>query len=147
MLYSKIEAKPEAKIHSLSNWLVIKNPNIKGVAINPNPIIKPIKSKIFENNDQKTLDDMNKVFKTIKKYYKLEMSREDLEYYERKKDLFSFMKFVTFIESFGRRYAVTYRIPRDLMAVEPAFKDYEDYYAAAIKRDGILVNQKRTLTM
>ena len=48
MLYINIEAKPEAKIHSLNRVFVKKNPKIKGVLIIPNPINNPIKNNSFE---------------------------------------------------------------------------------------------------
>ena len=99
-----------------------------------------VKDTMYQNTEQKTLDDMNKVMKTIERYYKLEMSRDDLEFYEKYKSLFSFAKFIAFVGTYAHKYSINYNIPSGVVELDAYFKDFEEYYEFAKQRDNILVD-------
>jgi hypothetical protein len=99
-----------------------------------------IKDKVYENSEQKTLDDFNKIIKTIDKFYQLEMARDDLEYYNIKKNLFSFQKFIAFTAKYAPKYNIDYNIPPGVIELDSYFKDFVAYYGFAVERDDILIS-------
>ncbi len=82
---------------------------------------------------------MNKILKVIDRFYQLEMSRDDLEFYAEHKSLFSFSKFISFVGTYANKYNIPYNIPSGILELDSSFKNFEFYYECAKDRDRILV--------
>ncbi len=100
-----------------------------------------VKMTIFENTEQKLMADLDKVLKKIDGFYQLEMTRDDLNFYKRKKDLFSFAKFLSFIGTYAPRYNVSFDLPSNIVELDQYYGDFIDYYACAKSRDEVLNNK------
>ena len=97
-----------------------------------------VKLSAFENTEQKLLSDLDKVVKKIDSFYQLEMSRDDLEFYEKKKDLFSLAKILSFVGTYAPRYNISFDLPSNIVELDQYYGDFIDYYGYAKSRDQVM---------
>lgn len=104
-------------------------------------LLEDLEMFTFENKEQKLLCHLAKVLKKIDGFYQLEMSRDDLAFYERKIDLFSFSKFLSFIGTYAPRYNVSFDLPSNIVELDNFYQDFLSYYGFAKDRDLIMNNK------
>ncbi len=86
-----------------------------------------IKDSLFQNEEQRTLDQLFYNLKILRNLSKLELTREELEYYHKNRESLSEKSFWDFMgRELGR------------LELDDLFKSHERFYEAAIKRDRIL---------
>jgi len=88
---------------------------------------KKIKEAWFENEDQKTLDRFFYQLKILNNLSKLELTREELAYYQDNQENFREVKFWDFIGNKIERFEL-----------DELFEPHQNFYAVALKRDHVL---------
>ncbi len=97
-------------------------------------IDREIKSQLFENEEQKILDQHFYHLKILENLSKLELTREELAYYQSNKELFEEQQFWEFMDrNMGR------------LELDDLFQPHMKFYDAALKRDQVLYDNLMSL--
>ena len=103
-------------------------------------LIKAIKEKLFQNDDQRTLDRLWKNVNIVIDFMNIELTNKEYEYYLENKGTFTPVNFVSFINTRASRYGLPYDIAIPEGQLERVFERLINFYDIALKRDKILVD-------
>ncbi|MFA5147200.1 MAG: hypothetical protein WC515_07490 [Candidatus Omnitrophota bacterium] len=99
-----------------------------------------IKEKLFQNDDQRTLERLSRHIDTLLGLVNIKLLNGDYEYYKNHKEEFSHEVFADFMHKKTAQYGLAYEIEEPNEAVVNSVPKLEDFYSIAIKRDTALVD-------
>ncbi|HPM43234.1 MAG TPA: hypothetical protein PLV52_05335, partial [Candidatus Omnitrophota bacterium] len=99
-----------------------------------------IKEKLFQNDDQRTLEKLSRHVDTIIGLINIKLLNGDYDYYKAHKSEFAPEVFADFIKNKSIQYGFNYELEPPTEAVSKSIPKLEDFYAIAIKRDKALVD-------
>lgn len=103
-------------------------------------IERAIKEKLFQNDDQRTLDRLSHHADIVLNLINIKLLNDDYDYYETHKEEFAPQVFAGFIQKQTTRYGFAYTVEPPSEAVTSSIPKLEDFYSIAIKRNEALVN-------
>ncbi|MBN1526019.1 MAG: hypothetical protein JW919_00335 [Candidatus Omnitrophica bacterium] len=103
-------------------------------------IERAIKDKLFQNDDQRTLDRLSHHADVILNLINIKLLNDDYDYYETHKEEFEPRVFADFIRKQTARYGFAYTVEEPSEAVAKSIPRLEDFYSIAIKRNESLVD-------
>lgn len=98
-----------------------------------------IKSKLFQNDDQRTLEKLSRHIDTLIGLVNIKLLNDDFTYYKTHRDEFTHEYFVTFIDKKAKQFGLAMEVEAPSEAVANAIPKLEEFYKVAIKRDNALV--------
>ncbi len=98
-----------------------------------------IKEKLFQNNDQRTLERLSRHIDTLLGLVNIKLLNGDFDYYQSHKEEFSYEAFSDFLKKKTIQYGLSYDVETPNDAVANSIPKLEDFYSIAIKRDKAIV--------
>ncbi|NQT22883.1 MAG: UTP--glucose-1-phosphate uridylyltransferase, partial [Candidatus Omnitrophica bacterium] len=102
-------------------------------------LIAALKEKMFQNDDQRTLDKLWKDVNTTLGFMNIELTNKEYEYYLGNKDKFSPEIFTSFINTQATRFGLAYNVGVPSEELSSVFTKLINFYEIALERDEILV--------
>ncbi|MDP2912610.1 MAG: hypothetical protein Q8N91_01200 [Candidatus Omnitrophota bacterium] len=99
-----------------------------------------IKERLFKTEDQRILEKLSRHVNIILGLINIKLLNGDFEYYEKKKEEFSYEAFTDFIKKKTIQYGFAYEIEPPSDAVANSIPKLQDFYSIALKRDKALVD-------
>jgi len=99
-----------------------------------------IKEKLFENEDQRTLERLSRHIDTLLGLINIKLLNGEFEYYKTHKEEFAPESFTDFMKAKSIQFGLAYEAEPPVVAVAEGISKLEDFYAIAIKRDKALVD-------
>ncbi|MCM8761490.1 MAG: hypothetical protein NC933_05115, partial [Candidatus Omnitrophica bacterium] len=100
---------------------------------------RDIKERLFQNDDQRTLDKLFRHIDILLGLVNIKLLNEDFEYFRNNKDGFTYQAFADFIKDKITQYGLVYELDEPTDAVAEAISKLEEFYLIAVKRDKALV--------
>ncbi len=99
-----------------------------------------IKEKLFENEDQRTLEKLSRHIDTLIGLVNIKLLNDDFDYYKANKAEFAPEAFSDFIKAKTIQFGLAYEMDPPADAIAKNIDRLEDFYAIAIKRDKAMVD-------
>ncbi|MCX5679002.1 MAG: UTP--glucose-1-phosphate uridylyltransferase [Candidatus Omnitrophica bacterium] len=99
-----------------------------------------IKEKLFENEDQRTLEKLSRHIDTLLGLINIKLLNGEFDYYKTHKEEFTPESFTDFMKAKSIQFGLAYETEPPAATVADSITKLEDFYAIAIKRDKALVD-------
>lgn len=103
-------------------------------------LTEDIVSRVAENNEQKTLYNLDKNLRILKGMLNVSLLRKEFDHYIQNKDKFDVRYFLAFFEKTCPLYELNYQIDDRIENLNSYVRNMEEFYAYATKRDAAFVN-------
>lgn len=136
--FNKIEDKRRLNLYS--NYLLIYE-KIDNAALMKEILAleDEVKAGLFTNNDQRALDGLSRNIRVLETMLDISMPKEDMEYYQRNKELFRSQAFIGFIKEKAARYGISTDYDPNFALVNKYLPDLENFYRIADTRDEAII--------
>lgn len=99
-----------------------------------------IASGLFKDDNQRRLFTLSKHVGILYRMFKLELVKEDYQYYKSNKGDFRISSFLSFIKVQAPRYGINFYEDPGLVKIDQNLPTIEEFYEVAIERDPVLIN-------
>lgn len=99
-----------------------------------------IAENMFKDENQRKLFTLSKHVGILRRMFKLELVKEDYQYYKINKQDFIISSFLSFIKVHAPRFGISFYEEPGLSKIDENLPVIEDFYEAAIERDPVLIN-------
>ncbi|MFH0839111.1 MAG: hypothetical protein V1893_02890 [Candidatus Omnitrophota bacterium] len=90
-------------------------------------------------DEQRQLARFSKMLGIMKKFFDINLSNEDLDFYQKNKDEFKAQGFIDFIKDKTRAYNIRYSLDPSLSQLDKALLEQDEFYKVVIVRDEAMV--------
>ncbi|MFA7001299.1 MAG: hypothetical protein WC352_04055, partial [Candidatus Omnitrophota bacterium] len=98
-----------------------------------------IKSKLLGSADEVTLDRLVKIHAVMQKCFDFSLTKQDASFFYAFRDEFKSRTFKDFLEPLIAKHRFSYGLPSQMEMLDQDLVRVERFYAAALRRDGILI--------
>jgi len=99
-----------------------------------------IAKKIFNDEDQKKLFTISRDLGILRRMFKLELLKEEYQYYKENKASFNISEISNFIKQISSRFGIAYDEAPSGLNIDSGLPIVEEFYETAIKRDSALID-------
>lgn len=99
-----------------------------------------IAESMFKDNNQRKLFTLSKHVGILRRMFKLELVKEDYQYYKRNREDFRIASFLSFINVQAPRFGISFNSDPNLSKIDQNLPIIEEFYEVAIQRDPILID-------
>lgn len=95
---------------------------------------------LFKDDNQRKLFTLSKHVGILQRMFKLELVKEDYQYYKKNKEDFMIASFLSFVKVQAPRFGIVFYEEPNLSKVDENLPVIEEFYEVAIERDPVLIN-------
>lgn len=99
-----------------------------------------IAETLFKDDNQRRLFTLSKHVGILRRMFKLELVKEDYQYYKENKNDFKIASFLNFINIQAPRFGISFYQDPGLEKIDQNLPIIEEFYEVAIQRDPVLIN-------
>ncbi|MEI8176509.1 MAG: hypothetical protein WCG78_06540, partial [Candidatus Omnitrophota bacterium] len=109
--------------------------NIGALTKEVDELVEKLKSRLFANDDQRTLDRLSANIKLLDHMFDISMSKADFDLYQDDKKNFSGAVFTEFIATQANKYRIAPDISPNTLLIDKYLPELENFYRVANARD------------
>ncbi len=102
---------------------------------------KGIKNKLFRSEEEVALDRLYRIFDIYQKMFDFSLTKQDADFFYTYRTEFKTESFETYLTPLLEKHHFSYDLPKRLGVLDEDLPRVEAFYAAALKRDRILIER------
>ncbi|MBM3253049.1 MAG: hypothetical protein FJZ16_02195 [Candidatus Omnitrophica bacterium] len=95
---------------------------------------------LLTTDEQKRLAQLSKMLNIMKKFFDINLSNENLDYYEKNKAEFKVQTFTDFIKEKAKQYNIRYSLDPAINQLDKTLLEQDEFYKVVLVRDEAMVN-------